>query len=262
MIDLHSHLAPGVDDGAADREQARAGAAALAAQGVRTVVATPHLDASLAARPAEFARYLARVDAAVQALREEAAAAAPGLRVERGHEVRLDHPAPDLSEPRLRLAGTRFALVEFAFFAVPPAAAWVLESVGRQGWVPVLAHPERYAGVDDALARAREWRSAGALLQVNAGSLLGRYGPEPRERAWALVGAGLADCLAGDWHARGRPPLAEARAALEAAGGGVQAVLLTEDNPARLLSDQAPLGVPALPRDRRSPWARLFRRGG
>jgi protein-tyrosine phosphatase len=257
MIDFHNHVLPGVDDGAADLPQALAALRAFAAQGVGTVVATPHLSGAATLDPAALARTLARLDAAWEALSRAAAGLLPALRLERGAEVMLDVPAPDLSDPRLRLAGTPFVLVEFPWMSVPPGAAQVLAGLRDAGWRPVLAHPERYTGASPSLAEAGEWRRAGAALQVNAGSLLGRYGEGPRRAAWGLLERGWADYLCSDFHARGRCATAEAAAALARAGGAPQAHRLTHENPSRLLAGEPPRPVPPL--RRRPPlWRRVL----
>lgn len=257
MIDFHNHVLPGVDDGAADLPQALAALAAFAAQGVDTVVATPHLSGAATRDPALLARALARVDAAWEDLRRAAAGAAAGVRLERGAEVMLDVPVPDFSDPRVRLAGTPFVLVEFPWMSVPPGAAQVLAGLGEAGWRPVLAHPERYP--EATVAQAGEWRRAGAALQVNAGSLLGRYGEGPRRAAWGLLERGWADYLCSDFHARGRCATADAAAALARAGGALQAHRLMHENPARLLAGQPPLPVPPLRRPLPL-WRRLLGR--
>ena len=154
MFDFHNHVIPGVDDGAADLEQSRAALAEFAAQGARGVIATPHVRASDAASADTLEAVLAPIDAAWAELRAMAADAFPGLRLERGAEVMIDTPTPDLSEPRLRLAGTRFVLVEFPFMAIPPNAAQALFAVKVAGWTPILAHPERYPGVTPEAAAA------------------------------------------------------------------------------------------------------------
>lgn len=258
MIDFHNHLVPGVDDGAASLDESRAALEAYRAQGVEAVVATPHLKASLVDTPEAFDAYLASVDTAWTELRAMAAAEFPGMRLERGFEVMLDTPAPRLGDPRLRLAGTSFVLVEFPFMSVPPNAENTLFELKVSGWTPVIAHPERYANADAEGRAAEGWKRVGALLQVNAGSVLGKYGPEARERAWSLLGRGLADFVASDYHARGTLHLGPCREVLARAGGDAQVRLLMDDNPARLLAGEAPLPVPALTRRRRSFWSRLF----
>ncbi|HEX2205244.1 MAG TPA: CpsB/CapC family capsule biosynthesis tyrosine phosphatase [Longimicrobium sp.] len=258
MIDFHSHLIPGVDDGAQTLAETRAGLAAFAAQGVRTVVTTPHLQASQLARPAEVEAFFALLDPAWEAMRALGAAEFPEMRLARGLEVMLDTPAPDLSDPRVRLAGTPFVLVEFPFMAVPPNATQAVFELKMRGWTPIIAHPERYANLAHPDATAG-WKRAGAHLQVNAGSLVGKYGPDPRRLAWGLLRRGLADYLSSDYHARGSIHLARARAALEEMGAGEQARLLLEENGARMLAGEAPLPVPPLA-ERRTFWQKLFGR--
>lgn len=245
MIDFHNHLIPGVDDGAADADQAAGGLRAFHAQGVRTVVATPHVSGAVTVHPAGRAERLAELDAGWAAL-ERAAAELPGMRVLRGAEVMIDTPSPDFSDPRVRLAGTDFVLVEFPFMNVPPNAEQALFAVRMAGWTPVLAHPERYGNAEASFTDAEGWRRVGALLQVNAGSLLGRYGARAQTQAWGLLERGMADYVCSDYHTRGTLLLAECRAKLESRGAGEQAVLLMDTNPERLLAGQAPLAVPPL----------------
>jgi protein-tyrosine phosphatase len=260
VICFHNHLLPGVDDGAADLEQALLGLETMAAQGVRAVVVSPHLNGSATLEPDRYAGLWAAHDAAWEALRATAAVRVPALRLERGAEVMLDVPAPLLDDPRLRLAATPFVLVEFPFLLVPPGGDQALAALRAAGWLPVLAHPERYPAAGDPTARSAACRQAGAWLQVNAGSLLGRYGEGPRRAAWALLEAGLADYLCSDFHARGSCHLAAARQALLRRGGEGQAQRLLDDNPARLLRGEPPLPVPPLP-PQRTLWRRLLRRG-
>jgi protein-tyrosine phosphatase len=168
----------------------------------------------------------------------------------------LDSPAPDFSDPRVRLAGTSFVLVEFPFMSVPPGIPGALFQLKNSGWRIVVAHPERYANLND-IAPVAEWRGVGAFTQVNAGSFLGRYGPQARKLAWDMLQNGWIDYVASDYHARGPLRLLETREAIEKAGGAVQARMLVEENPARLLSGDDPQPVPAL-EDRTPGWKRFF----
>jgi protein-tyrosine phosphatase len=256
VVDFHNHMMPGVDDGAVDAAESREGLERLRDEGVRALITTPHVDASLVLRPDLWEPRMSQMDAAWSGLRAVAAALEPVMPVWRGAEIRLDVPDPDLSDSRLRLAGGAFVLVEFPYFAVPPRSDRTLGWLCGQGWVPVIAHPERYAGVrgDDALIAS--WREAGAYLQVTTGSLLGRYGGEARELALHLIGRGWVDYLCSDYHARGRPQVAACRTLLDELGAGAQADLLMSVNPSRLLEGDAPLAVPPFP-IRRGLWSRL-----
>jgi len=246
IIDFHNHLMPGVDDGARSPQDSRRGLRAFRAAGITGAVATPHVNVSLAHDPVAFAGRMADLDRAWAEL--QVCAAEEGAEVWRGAEVALDVPGPDLSDPRMRLAGTRLVLVEFAYMTVPPNSARLLSGIRSAGWIPILAHPERYARMRQRPGLAAAWREAGACLQVNGGSLLGRYGHDARDLAWELLAAGLADYICSDYHCRGPLGTPEYRTALEARGGAEQATLLLEVNPQRMLQDEPPLPVPPLVR--------------
>jgi protein-tyrosine phosphatase len=255
VIDFHNHLLARVDDGASDAEQSRSAVQAMREQGVRGIVVTPHLVASTTERPDLLRQSLEQHDDAYAELAAMVASEFPDVRLYRGVELMLDSPTVDLSDPRLRLAGTNFVLLEFPGMLVPPHSVQALYQLRLLGWWPIVAHPERYHNLDD-LELADEWRSVGAFLQCNAGSVVGRYGARAEAAAWDLLGRGWVDYLCSDYHARGRLPIEAARAAFEAAGGAECFELLTRENPSRLVEGQEPLPVPPLER-RRSLWQRL-----
>lgn len=256
MMDLHNHLIPGVDDGAASVAEATAALRLMWKQGVGTVLVTPHVDGSLTASPARLERRMAEIDAGWELLREIAGVHFPELRLERGAELMLDTPAPDLSDPRVRLAGSRAVLVEFTGFMVPPNAGEALRQLVELGTLPVIAHPERYEAVQGSPHLVQEWVDLGCRLQVNCGSLLGRYGDAARLAAFALLREGCASYLASDYHGRGRLAIQECEGLLVRLGGAEQLSLLLDHNPHRLLSDEPPLPVPPLEL-RRSWWQRV-----
>ena len=258
MIDFHSHLVPGVDDGASDLEQTRAALQQMSAQGVRTVVTTPHLKGALTENPAGLADFFAQLNPRWAEVRQLAAAEFPELRVELGLEVMLDTPTPLLDDPRCRLAGTTFVLVEFPYMRIPPNCTQVLFELKLKGWRPIIAHPERYHNLSD-VEEVDEWRSVGGLLQINCGSLLGKYGKTAEGLAWSMLERGWADFLSSDYHARGTLHVAQARAALEEAGGEEIAALLMEENPRRMLAGEEPESVPPLVR-KRPIWRRILGR--
>lgn len=243
VTDFHNHLMPGVDDGAQDAAQARVALAALAAAGAARVITTPHVNGSVTLDSLQLTRRLAELDAAWAEL--QAAGHDVAVELFRGAEVALDVPRPDLRDARLRLAGGAFVLVEFAFMSVPPRAGDVLAAVRADGFVPILAHPERY-GSGSEVEQAESWKQAGAFLQVNGGSLIGRYGPGPQHAAVQLVERGLADYISSDFHARGEPGLAKYAVALKELAGQEHAGLLLEHNPQRVLQQQMPIPVPPL----------------
>ena len=248
LVDFHNHILPGVDDGARNVDETRAALRAMRDAGVHLVIATPHIQASVIGGGEDTDRYRARIGSALNDAREIAAEETPEVTVELGAEVMLDDAAVEVSDPLLRLAGTKFVLVEFSFFGVPPNAADMLFRLRAQGWQPVLGHPERYGGL--SLPVVREWHATGLLLQVNAGSLMGDYGPTVKERAWQLLRGGLVHYLCSDYHARGRFRVPAALSVLEKNGGRRQREMFVE-NGVMLSRGEMPRPVPPL---RPLPW--------
>src|SRR5690606_9307410 len=109
--DFHSHLVPGVDDGSKVIEESMEALGRMVAAGFGRITTTPHIDASILVRdPAAAEAYLDRVSQAFETVVELASVRFPGLELRCGHEVRLDDPECDFTDPRLRIGGTSFAL--------------------------------------------------------------------------------------------------------------------------------------------------------
>lgn len=229
MVDIHSHLLPGVDDGSPGVDVSIEVLQRFAAEGVERLVCTPHLLASNAAN-APHDRYAE--------IFETLCAAAPATpRLLLGYEIMLDVPGADLTDPRLALGRSGAVLVEFGRTGVPARAAEELFRLRMSGVVPVLAHPERYWGV--TLEQIREWKRMGAVIQTDTHMLLGSGAQAALARA--MLEEGLVDCIASDNHGDTRT-LRAARDWLLEQGAEEQAHMLTHVNAGRLLD-----GEPVLP---------------
>ena len=254
--DFHSHLVPGVDDGARTVAETVESVQRMTQEGIRKILTTPHLDGSLTLDPELLEERLEEVSAAFDEAAAAVGEAFPEVEFRRGHEVMLDVPDVNFSDPRTRLGGTSFVLIEWPRLHLPPGTAQVLQRVRGEGYRPIVAHPERYIGVD--LEVANSWRAAGAYLQVNYGSLEGRYGADARTFAFRLLRRGWADYFSSDFH--GRPDRKiykqEAWGRLTALGAGESLVYLSLTNPGRVFRDEAPLPVPPLPVERGF-WAKV-----
>lgn len=233
MIDIHTHLLPGVDDGSPSIAVSLPILQQFAAVGVEVVVCTPHLMASRAVE-APYNKHLQILGA----LRE---AAPPSIELRLGWEIMLDVPGTDLRHPQLSLGGSKAVLVEFPRMLVPPHATEELFRLRMSGVVPVLAHPERYSGC--TVAQVEAWRRSGTVIQVDGAALLG--GQRPAALARELLRKGLADIIASDTHGDARS-LAPVRDWLLEFGTSEQAELLTHENARRLLADQPLEAVPPL----------------
>jgi protein-tyrosine phosphatase len=239
VIDLHSHLLPGIDDGSGSVEQSVRVLGEFAQAGITDVVLTPHISASTMARGGE--RAVEKREDAFQRL-QSAAPAAPRLTL--GFEIMLDQPLPVLAggDRRFSLAGSRYYRVEFPLTIVPQFAAGVLSQMTRSGIVPLVAHPERYdACSPEAVAL---WRKAGARIQLDATTLTR---PHSRgRRARALLQHGLADVVAADNHGDHRT-MRTAAEYLTARGGERASALLTATNPAAVIADGEMMPVAPVP---------------
>jgi len=190
---------PGVDDGAPTVEAGLAALTAFSAAGIRRVVTTPHLDGGRV--------HGTRRQGIIAAFQQLAAAAGtdlPDVRLELAYEVRIDDPEIDLSDRTLGLSDGGGLLVEFPQLAMPAYSDRMLQVVSDQNWRPVLAHPERYAGIGLAYDWIDRWRALGAVMCLNVGSLFGEHGPEAQRVARRMLTSGHADLIASDHHARPR----------------------------------------------------------
>ena len=246
-VDLHLHLLPGVDDGAADDSAALAHARRLASEGVRDVTVTPHVNGYW---PLEVASLPRRV-AALQELLEENGV---GVRVRSGGELDARH-AHSLDDSELELIaqgppGSRWLLVEAPFRGLDETFEADCAAIAARGFGIVLARPERARGASSAEGDAalRRLLGTGALAQVNVCSLLGNNGLDVQERAVELLRSGLAYVIASDGHPGTRDNTLALGfvLALRAGASSVQAWRLTQDNPRFLLIHGIPSAASAL----------------
>jgi tyrosine-protein phosphatase YwqE len=200
--DLHSHLVPGVDDGAATVEDALVLVDALVGQGYRGAVVTPHVHSDLYPNtPEGLAGPFAALQAAVLQRHPEfqLRLAAEYLIDERFERLVAEDRLLDFAGVDEAGRAARCVLVEFGFSALPPMTERVLFELARAGYQPVIAHIERYPFLD--LAGALRWADRGALLTVNGSSLAGAYGPQVQALALGVIRAGRAAALCSDAHA-------------------------------------------------------------
>ncbi len=249
VIDLHSHLLPGLDDGARDLSETVAIARSMAEDGVRAVAATPHVRYDWPTTPEEMEDALAATQKAIRAAEVE-------LEVLPGAEIALEELGR-LNEAvlaRFGLAGNpRLLLLEFPYWGWPLSLAQTVRELRAAGVVSVLAHPERNPDVQGEPERLRDLVEAGAIVQLTAASVDGRLGKRPAHCSRALLAHGLAHLVASDAHA---PTLREAglSGAVRALGDDALGRWLTEDVPSALIA-----GTP-LPQRPVPAKSRLFRR--
>ncbi|MBI4520087.1 MAG: hypothetical protein HY701_04580 [Gemmatimonadetes bacterium] len=258
LTDFHSHLVPDVDDGVRDLAEALRALERMVGLGITTIVTTPHIKASLTLNQDALTSRLAEVEAAWEPVVRAAADRFPELWLGLGQEVMLDVPDARFVDVRLRLAGTAFALVEWPRFMIPPGTIGVLSRLAAAGVKPIIAHAERYLGIDERPELVADWRRAGAYAQVNYGGLAGQWGPRVQRAAIRLLERGLVDYFSADYHGDASPDLylEEARGFLEAHDASDVWLTLAATNPARILEGEEPLPLAPLKLPR-SAWARI-----
>ena len=252
MIDVHTHILPGLDDGAADLAESIRMAAIAADDGIATLVATPHAEETFGLRRGLAARRLEQV-------REALGEAGIALEVLPGCEAFLDPEVGGRAAagalPTLNVS--RYLLVEWPLASYPPFVPRALAELIEGGLAPVLAHGERYRAVQDDVNLLVSLIAQGMLVQVTAGSLLGEFGPTARRTAEIMLEHGMAHLLASDAHSSAWRPPRLARGVARAAQivGEDAARRLVADVPAAIVANQ-PIEVPAArPLLRRPHWA-------
>jgi protein-tyrosine phosphatase len=261
MIDLHSHILPGIDDGSGSLEMSLEMARIAVADGIRIMACTPHI------YPGLYANDKAGITAARDALQAQLDEHGIALQLTTGADV---HLVPGVLQG-LRagtipsLHNTRYVLLEPSHHVAPPRFADSVFQLVVAGYVPVITHPERLTWIKDHFEMMAQLTTQGAWLQVTAGALTGLFGPGPKYWGERFVGEGLTHILATDAHSSTRrvPVMSEGLAVAEKLLGAQAAQQLVEGRPAALMSDLPPAQVAPLPQRKASRprrWRDLFAR--
>ncbi len=254
MIDIHHHCLPGVDDGPRELEEAVEMCRLAAREGIETIVATPHV---LRGRWPVFSPL--ELESRIAALR---AAVGDKPRLVLGSEYYFAHDMAEVlreGKAIVPLAGSRYVLLELASNSVPPMLEQPLYRAQLEGWVPIVAHPERnlvYQSHPELLAQLV---AHGARVQVTASSLTGAFGEQARASAETLLRRRLVHFIATDAHntAKRPPRVTEALAALRAVVGDDVADALTRTNPLAVVENR---GLPFEPEPQEVPSGGFFTR--
>jgi protein-tyrosine phosphatase len=239
MIDLHSHILPGIDDGARTLEDSLEIARAAVEDGIVAIAGTPHVRDDWPTEANLMEARLGELRAAIEA-------AGIPLDVRSGGEIALGwvtRLAPEELR-RFGLGGSRYLLVETPYYGWPRDLPEILFSLLDEGFTPVLAHPERNADVAARPERLTELVREGVLVQVTAASVDGRIGRRAMECGRSLIRSGLAQLLASDAHHASVREVGMAEA-VHRVGDPALARWLTWEVPSAILADKA---IPPRPR--------------
>src|SRR4029077_600612 len=200
MVDLHCHILPGIDDGAATAEESLAMAESAIADGITHVVATPH---SSSHYHFDFSH--------VRQLRDELQKqVGDRLKIATGCDFHLnpENLAALHKNPRQYCINQHdYLLVEFNEFSIPPSMDQTLHEIHLAGIQPVITHPERNGILRTRPERLKKWVRQGCFAQVTGGSLTGVFGAGAQQDALRWIREGLIHFVASDAHNTRRRPL-------------------------------------------------------
>jgi protein-tyrosine phosphatase len=199
MVDIHSHILWGMDDGSRSEEMSVAMLEMAAANGTTDIVATPHADKDYEYQPELIAQRRAELQAIL----------GDKIRIHTGCDFHLkyDNIADAILDPRkYSINGLGWVLVEFSDMMIFPNTEEIFARMQAAGMGIIVTHPERNWLLRKDMDRVQRWVDAGSYLQVTGGSLLGAFGTDPRKYAEELMSRGLVHFLASDAHDLDRRP--------------------------------------------------------
>jgi protein-tyrosine phosphatase len=236
MIDIHCHILPGLDDGAKNMDEALEMCRVAQADGIQTIVATPHC------RNGTYHNHEGTILPVLDQLQEAVLKAGLSLRLLPGADLHI-HPEliVFLKQNSRLLLGGRYFLLELPAQSIPPFTRDFIFKALLTGFVPIITHPERNTMIQNQDQVIEEWVNAGALIQITAMSLTGDFGQQVRDCALKMVRSGLVHVIATDAHsAKRRPPvLSQGREILKTLVGEDQARTMISENPTRILKGES-----------------------
>jgi protein-tyrosine phosphatase len=256
MVDIHSHIIWGVDDGARSREDSLAMLRLAAETGTTDIVATPHCDPHYKFDPVLR-------DERIRDLME-ATGGTPRIHPGCDFRLSLDNIQLALQDPsRFTINGRRYLMVEFDEVLIAPVTEEIFRRFIALGICPVVTHPERNPLLQSAFDRLQNWTHMGCLLQVTAQCLTDRFGKAAQESARELLRRGLVHVIASDGHdTENRPPRLDlAREILNREIGPETAELLLVTNPSAIIAGEPvwnPASTGTAPRKKKS-WFAFWR---
>ncbi|SLL33518.1 Tyrosine-protein phosphatase YwqE [Mycobacteroides abscessus subsp. abscessus] len=196
MIDIHCHILPGIDDGAATIEDSLAMARAAVKEGITTIIATPHHKNNKFINPKSS--ILTKVNDLNTVLKQEniPLTILPGQEVRIYGEVLEDY----YKEEILTLNHTKYLFIEFPSSSVPRYAERLLYELQTEGIIPIIVHPERNKELQEKPELLYQFVKNGALTQVTASSVAGYFGKNVKKFSEQLIEHNLTHFVASDAH--------------------------------------------------------------
>jgi protein-tyrosine phosphatase len=192
-VDMHSHVLPGIDDGAKTIQESIILIKKMMDLGIKKVIATPHIMADYYKNTAET------IGVALDLLRSELKKQEIDLPVEAAAEHYFDETfEARIDDRKLMTMGDNYVLFEFSFLNRPLNDVAVIQKMIQLGYKPILAHPERYSYMN--MEQLTGLHNMGCNLQLNTISLTGYYGKDVRKKAEDIINNQLVDFISSDMH--------------------------------------------------------------
>lgn len=206
MIDMHSHFLFGVDDGPKTIEDTLRIIEQAAQEGITNMIATPH------AFSPHFHVSREEIEGQIELLKDVVQAAKIPVSLHTGQEVRLCENLVEkvIMKEAMTLADSRYLLLELPTQSVPAYTVNIIQSLLGEGYIPIIAHPERNRAIAEKPERLERLVRHGALAQITAGSVAGHFGKNVQRLSIQLIEANLIHTYGSDVHnLTTRPPLFE-----------------------------------------------------
>ena len=238
MIDIHCHIMPQMDDGSSSYHDSIEMACLAASSGVRGIVVTPHCN-----NPNAFRNYwTTEIQAVFEKLQKEVNDRKIPITFFRGQEIFLTSDVLTLlKQGRLiSINDSRYLLVEFGSYENASVAIHKLQKLTAEGYVPIVAHPERYFFVHEHGDVVYRMKELGCLVQINKDSLKGRFGRKAMKSAYEILENYDADFIASDGHSQysRTPYLADTYEIVSEHFSADYADFLLNDNPRKVLKNE------------------------
>lgn len=194
-VDIHSHLIPGIDDGAQTIEETIKIIKEFEKLGYKKIVTTPHIMSDYYKNTPEI------ILNGLKNVREAVSKQGLNIEIEAAAEYNLDADFEKLIDKgELLKFGENYLLFELPFFQEPPMLNDIIWKLQTKEYLPVLAHVERYTFWFSNWERIKELKDRGVLFQLNINSLTGHYGPEVKKLGEKLIDNNYVDFLGSDCH--------------------------------------------------------------
>jgi tyrosine-protein phosphatase YwqE len=193
--DIHSHLIPGIDDGSTSIEDSLNLIRGLHELGYTKLITTPHIMSDYYRNTPEI------ISAGLETIREAVKKEGIPVTLEAAAEYYCDHEfEKKIEQKQLLTFSGKYVLIELSYLNPSDNFETVTFKLQLEGYIPVLAHPERYPYWYHSFDRYAEIRDKGVLFQINLASVTGHYGAGPKRIAERLIETNMVDLLGSDLH--------------------------------------------------------------